>query len=1203
MDEDVLPHPPRGVVLSAVRGSGSAASYRDYFEDVSKCVPYSSSSYSSSGDSWKSDEEEEEDEDDGVFLRITKAYEQQNNNNKNNEKPAVQIQFVSIHDVIDANSPNEYAQTAQRIERVKARCKEKRVGMVFCMVSPLIEEEEKNVRENKEDVTYALDERVLQVLKRLCGVETRIVALTRVGSDSREKCLKELARATEEVKQEVLVNEGKRAIGKCDDVLNAFEREILESGGAVEEREVSLARLEARCKASRYLFKAASYAEFRGDSEAAMNALGECYVSLMAYVDEAMPEVLRGGFEENNTQSRRLMWRVCETLRVLTYCRSRMSSTQLSQILKTMDTSANSEVNKAIQELARVENEHACFVKRCLSMRRKNSFLLKAYDDDAPLGLKCFAAYFLSLRAKADKSFADVLAHTMHANPNVYDAIFNDNTQFQRTAAAKSTSFDLRLDPGFYYQSAFEALSSRREFMQSSGLGKDPSVSATTNASILTRGRFLGTFDLKNETVTGADQSNIENRGRNAQLPSSELRRAYANFENTFSPLEMLEKAKAYYEGNPRYKAFHRSLNAISSDYALELFYANNTATNKEKVLHILTACAETYRKEGWEDLLEETLERTLLCLGGGGNEGGESALKHRMEVLLELHGIQYRESEGKTRASRLLADGATKTKSLPVVFEVSRKSLASRALKASCSFGHDAARNDSVRAGDCVTLAVRYALQGLVDHDMFSVVKLEAHFSDGTKASTTTTTTTTTTITTTASKDEKDVVNIPLTVQSKTQSDFVLEVDALDVLTKSGFTFRFPKASFETLKLLGHTKSVSVKKLAPRAELKIMDGENDSNETTILFGEKKTLAVVVTAVDGLADAIVNLSIDESLREISLGSEDDGGEKKGEVIASFENPRIVVGSLSKGESKRVNVTATFFSNRTNTANDKQNRKKSRATVSAHLTCNFGSPGDGEVEVSPSRHRVVAADTSKTFAFTDALEVLDSAIFAPCGTSPVSILIAKDDVEDDFATKNIDLKAQNRSLLNEGDVRLTNIRAKTTGLVVVDDAITTRLKPGDVYTHVATKEYVASVSWYRKEGTQTTTPKTQSSLSIDDDEHIDGRRIEIMNISARVPEFIQVGVAFEFVVEMKNLDLDVPRDFVVSVTDAPGFVMAGESKTTKTANPGESCFLRLKIVAVASGERFLPSVSVACPKLAATWTNVQQQSVLVLPVAL
>ena len=29
-----------------------------------------------------------------------------------------------------------------------------------------------------------------------------------------------------------------------------------------------------------------------------MNALGECYASLMAYVDEALPEVLRGSFEE-----------------------------------------------------------------------------------------------------------------------------------------------------------------------------------------------------------------------------------------------------------------------------------------------------------------------------------------------------------------------------------------------------------------------------------------------------------------------------------------------------------------------------------------------------------------------------------------------------------------------------------------------------------------------------------------------------------------------------------------------------------------------------------------------------------------------------------------------------------------------------------------------------------------------------------------
>ena len=148
MDEDVLPHPPRGVLLSAVCDSNSAASYRDYFEDVSKCVPYSSSSSysSSSGDSWETDEEEEED-DDGVFLRITKAYEQQNNNK--NEKPAVQVSFVNIHDVIDANSPNEYAQTAQRIERVKARCKEKRIGLVFCTVSPMREERKRITRIKK----------------------------------------------------------------------------------------------------------------------------------------------------------------------------------------------------------------------------------------------------------------------------------------------------------------------------------------------------------------------------------------------------------------------------------------------------------------------------------------------------------------------------------------------------------------------------------------------------------------------------------------------------------------------------------------------------------------------------------------------------------------------------------------------------------------------------------------------------------------------------------------------------------------------------------------------------------------------------------------------------------------------------------------------------------------------------------------------
>ena len=91
---------------------------------------------------------------------------------------------------------------------------------------------------------------------------------------------------------------------------------------------------------------------------------------------------------------------------------------------------------------------------------------------------------------------------------------------------------------------------------------------------------------------------------------------------------------------------------------------------------------------------------------------------------------------------------------------EISCESLASRAFKASCSFVYDTSRNDAIRAGDCVKLAVRYALQGLVEDDLFSVTKLEAHFSDGTKASTTTST----------SEIVDEMVLIPFTVQSKTQ-------------------------------------------------------------------------------------------------------------------------------------------------------------------------------------------------------------------------------------------------------------------------------------------------------------------------------------------------------------------------------------------------------------------------------------------------
>ena len=170
-----------------------------------------------------------------------------------------------------------------------------------------------------------------------------------------------------------------------------------------------------------------------------------------------------------------------------------------------------------------------------------------------------FRGVFLSLRAKADKSFADVLAHD-NANPNVYDAIFNDNTQFQRTAATKSTSFDLRLDQDFITQ-YFKA-SSRREFMQSS-VWSDPSVSLQQTHPTHARTLF-GNFRSQKRNGHGCKSSNIENHGRNAQIPSIEFT---ARVRALFSPLEMLEKAKAYYEGNPRYKVFHRSLNAISSDY------------------------------------------------------------------------------------------------------------------------------------------------------------------------------------------------------------------------------------------------------------------------------------------------------------------------------------------------------------------------------------------------------------------------------------------------------------------------------------------------------------------------------------------------------------------------------------------------------------------------------------------------------------
>ena len=228
--------------------------------------------------------------------------------------------------------------------------------MIFCVVASQKDDD------TKEDVTFALNERVVSVLTRLSGGKRAGVRFYEdCLADSRGKrhardVFETVTEATEEVKQEVFVNEARRAIEKCDAVMHAFEREVVESG-VVDENELRLGRLEAKCKASRYLFKAASYAEFRGDCEAAMNALRECFERLIAFVDEVLPILLRGGSEqrEENNLYRRRLWRVCETLRVLTYCRSKMSSMQLGQILKTMDTSANSEVNKAIEKLAREE--------------------------------------------------------------------------------------------------------------------------------------------------------------------------------------------------------------------------------------------------------------------------------------------------------------------------------------------------------------------------------------------------------------------------------------------------------------------------------------------------------------------------------------------------------------------------------------------------------------------------------------------------------------------------------------------------------------------------------------------------------------------------------------------------------------------------------------------------------------------------------
>lgn len=1154
-------------------------------------------------------------------LNVTKANEWINE--RATSKRAVVLVVCEYYEVLSTRGPLVYARFVKDCEVVIERASKDKAGVVFCIVSG---------NDEDEDVTYAIDDRAVEVLRRVGGQDAKIVSLTRRTSESRDACLKRLSDCCEASLQEVYVKEANRNIRKYDQFIHKFEQSLNERRrdqqqhqqqmATIDEVSVVVQRAEAKAKATRYLFKVASFAEFRGDKDAALNALEEAYKGLVAYVDVAVRKETREHFFSDEKR----FFKLAETLRVLVYCRSRISSIQLGKMMK-MDADDNESITKIIQELIIFEKQHALHVAKCLS---KDLFPSSSSSSDVS---KFLVPYCLALRAKADKAFADVLAHTMHANPNVYEALFNDNNiQFQR-GTTQQNNFDLRLDPGFYYRSAFDALFLRREYVKS--LMVNVSVAAATQNKTtdvtLIPGKFLGTYVNKEVNVIRDGHSYLENHTV-AQVSSADLQSAYLNFENQFSPLEMLEKAKAYFEGNPRYSRFFRMLTAVSSDYALELFYANNTQTNSEKILNILLACAEIYRKERWYALLEQTLERILTCLGDDVNGEDEVRSKHRVQVLLELHGA------GHTRASSLLIEKVAHFSNR--VVEITKNSVAIRAFQVSYSFGYDLT-HDAVRAGDTATLAVQFNVKGL-NSNLFAVARIEAFFSNGSKASSATAADNTTI------GNNGSLTNIAFTVQqpkppspstqnkiltNRTQNeDFILEVDTIDIVTKSGITFKFQNASLGTLLLPGHARKIFVKELAPRAKLVIENSEHDDEDETILFGETKTLTIAVTAVDSLSNAIVNLSIDESLREISLAEDDDldNNNKNSEVVAKFDSPRVVIGTLMKGETKRVQVTATFFSSQSKS-------KKSRATISAHLTCSGGGggvPGQQD-EIAPQK-RVVAAESSKTFVFTDPLEVLDSVTFSPCGSSPVSILVKKDD-EDSFAAKfdrqiqlnNAFGKAPKKSpSFNEGDLRLTRIRAKAKALTVVDNKITTRLEPGDVYTQIVItnnnnnkeedeQKKELSVSWSRATAandpalTTTTTNMSNFALLLDEQQQQQKRGeepMEIMTINSTLPNFIQVGVAFDYVIEIRNLDPNVPLDFTCTVKDASGFVLAGETETRKTANPNKSSFLHLKVVAVASGERQLPLVTIKCPKLVigteeVMWTNVKQQSVVVFPVGI
>ena len=83
----------------------------------------------------------------------------------------------------------------------------------------------------------------------------------------------------------------------------------------------------------------------------------------------------------------------------------------------------------------------------------------------------------------------------------------------------------MRLDPGFYYRSAFDALSLRREYVKS--LMVNVSVAAATQNKTtdvtLIPGKFLGTYVNKEVNVIRDGHSYLENHTV-AQVSSADLK-------------------------------------------------------------------------------------------------------------------------------------------------------------------------------------------------------------------------------------------------------------------------------------------------------------------------------------------------------------------------------------------------------------------------------------------------------------------------------------------------------------------------------------------------------------------------------------------------------------------------------------------------------------------------------------------------------